>query len=154
MEGGMTEEEITKKLLKWLAQNGWEIICFDFPQSGTGRQLHPNDRSSKTKGIIIPDIVALKNKIVIDFENKDRFVYSDFEKVNELRKSDDYSNDWSTLLSGKTYRNIYYGIGIPYTSSNHTKAETFANMVDFIVYLKEDCSFQITDNIGGLFNEQ
>ena len=152
MARGMKEEEVTKQMLKWLVQNGWEIICFDFPQSGTGRQLHPNDRSSKTKGIIIPDIVAIKDGVVVDFENKDRFVFSDFEKVEELRNTNDYSNDWARLLSGRTYHSIYYGIGMPYTNNNYSKAEEFAYMVDFIVYYKEDGSFQITDNIGGLFN--
>ena len=152
MARGIKEEEVTKKMLKWLVHSGWEIICFDFPQSGTGRQLHPNDRSSKTKGIIIPDIVALKDGVVVDFENKDRFFFSDFEKVEELRNTDDYCNDWARLLSGRTYHNIYYGIGMPYTNNNHSKAEEFAYMVDFIVYLKEDGNFQITDNIGGLFN--
>lgn len=151
MARGIKEEEVTKRMLKWLIQTGWEIICFDFPQSGTGRQLHPNDRSSKTQGIIIPDIVALKNGVVVDFENKDRFVYTDFEKIKDLKESDDYSNDWARLLYGKTYKNIYYGIGMPYTLNNYTKAEEFSSMVDFIVYLKEDGSFQVTDNIGGLF---
>lgn len=151
MERGIKEEEVTKRMLNWLIQTGWEIICFDFPQSGTGRQLHPNDRSSKTKGIIIPDIVALKNSVVVDFENKDRFVYSDFEKVKELKETNDYSNDWARLLNGKKYNNIYYGIGMPYTLNNYIKAEEYSSMVDFIVYLKEDGSFQITDNIGGLF---
>jgi len=151
MARSIKEEEVTKQMLKWLIQTGWEIICFDFPQSGTGRQLHPNDRSSKTKGIIIPDIVALKNGVVLDFENKDRFVFSDFEKVKDLKESNDYSNDWARLLNGKTYNHIYYGIGMPYTLNNYTKAEEFSSMVDFIVYLKEDGSFQITDNIGGLF---
>jgi hypothetical protein len=151
MARGIKEEEVTKRMLNWLIQTGWEIICFDFPQSGTGRQLHPNDRSSKTKGIIIPDIVALKNGVVVDFENKDRFVYSDFEKVKDLKESNDYSNDWARLLNGKKYNNIYYGIGMPYTLNNFNKAEEYSSMVDFIIYLKEDGSIQITDNIGGLF---
>ena len=38
----MKEEQVTKAVLKWLIANKWEIVCFDFPQSGTGRILHPN----------------------------------------------------------------------------------------------------------------
>lgn len=153
MARGIKEEEVTKRILKWLVQNKWEIICFDFPQSGTGYQLHPNDRLSKTMGIIIPDIVAYKNGVVVDFENKDRFVLSDFEKIKELKKTNDYSNDWARLLNGHTYHRIYYGIGIPYTTKNYNKAEEYSSMVDFIVYLEEDDTMQITDNIGGLFND-
>lgn len=40
---------------------------------------------------------------------------------------------------------------MPYTTNNYHKAEDFSNMVDFIVYLKDDGAFQTTDNIGGLF---
>ena len=39
----MTEEQVTKALLQHLTDNGWHIVCFDFPQSGTGRVLHPNN---------------------------------------------------------------------------------------------------------------
>lgn len=151
MARGIKEEDVTKRILKWLVQAGWEIICFDFPQSGTGRQLHPNNTKSKTKGIIIPDIVAIKNGVVIDFENKDKFVYSDFEKIKELRETNEYCNAWNKLLSNKSYSHIYYGIGIPFTNSNHNKAEEYSNMVDFIVYINEDDSIKVTDNIGGIF---
>ncbi|MBR4133999.1 MAG: hypothetical protein IKU04_05700 [Bacteroidales bacterium] len=147
----MKEEDVTKKILQWLVTAGWDIICFDFPQSGTGRPLHPNNRTSKTEGVIIPDIVALKNGIVLDFENKDRFVLSDFEKLLALKTTNNYSDDWESLLKGKTYEHIFYGAGIPYTRNNFKKAEKVAYMADFIVYLKVDGSFLVTDNIGGLF---
>ena len=60
----MTEEQVTKALLQYLTDNGWHIVCFDFPQSGTGRVLHPNNADGeKNKDSIIPDIVAIKNNI-------------------------------------------------------------------------------------------
>ena len=67
----MTEEQVTKSLLKWLSDHQWEIICFDFPQSGTGRFLHPNGDTNKNKDTINPDIVAVKDNICLFFENKD-----------------------------------------------------------------------------------
>lgn len=42
-----TEEQITKAILVWLEGNGWSILCYDFPQSGTAISLHPNDEYSK-----------------------------------------------------------------------------------------------------------
>lgn len=39
----MTEEQVTKALLQHLTDNGWHIVSFDFPQSGTGKVLHPNN---------------------------------------------------------------------------------------------------------------
>lgn len=145
------EEQVTKSMMKWLHSHGWEIVCYDFPQSGTGRVLHPSNTSSKTEGAIIPDIVAIKNGIVLDFENKDRFVFSDFEKVAQLKATNLYDESFATLLKDYSYNKIYYGIGMPYTANNYQKAEESSNMVDFIVYLKYDGTFQTTDNIGGLF---
>ncbi len=138
----MKEEDVTKAIIKNLMAKGWQIICYDFPQSGTGRVLHPNDRSSKTLGSIIPDIVAIKDGVVLDFENKDRFVYSDFEKIDALRKSEEYSESWQRLLSGLTYSKIYYGVGMPMTEANYAKAENYLSMVDFVIYLNEDGSFK------------
>ena len=146
MEGGikMKEEDVTKVILKKLISAGWEIICYDFPQSGTGRVLHPNDRDSKTLGAIIPDIVAIKDGIVVDFENKDRFVLSDFEKIDNLRHSTEYSESWDLLLDGYQYSHIYYGVGMPMSDTNYSRAEEYCSKVDFIVYLNEDGSLTTT----------
>jgi hypothetical protein len=83
----MKEERVTINILNWLESNGWKIICYDFPQSGTGVLLHPNsdeNRTTKNKGGIIPDILATRNSVALFFENKDRFVLSDFEKLKEI----------------------------------------------------------------------
>ncbi len=146
MEGGikMKEEDVTKAILMKLVSTGWEIVCYDFPQSGTGRVLHPNDRESKTLGAIIPDIVAIKDGVVVDFENKDRFVLSDFEKIDNLRHSTEYSESWNLLLAGYQYSHIYYGVGMPMSDTNYSKAEEYRSKVDFIVYLNEDGSLTTT----------
>lgn len=89
----MREEQVTKSILKRLTANGWEIVCFDFPQSGTGRMLHPNrSNDEKNKDGIIPDIVAVKDCVCIFAENKDRFFYSDFKKQNMLKISGNYAS--------------------------------------------------------------
>ena len=109
----MREEHVTKALLKWLIDNDWEIICFDFPQSGTGRLLHPNGASEKNKGAINPDIVAVRNRVCLFFENKDRFYFPDYEKVNSLIVDNQYTDAIATLLSGHNVEQIFYGIGLP-----------------------------------------
>ena len=135
MEGGikMKEEDVTKAILMKLVSTGWEIVCYDFPQSGTGRVLHPNDRESKTLGAIIPDIVAIKDGVVVDFE-----------KIDNLRHSTEYSESWNLLLAGYQYSHIYYGVGMPMSDTNYSKAEEYRSKVDFIVYLNEDGSLTTT----------
>lgn len=150
MAGRIREEHVTKSILKWLMSSGWEIICFDFPQSGTGKALHPDNTLSKTDGTIIPDIVALKENRVVYFENKDRFVLEDFDKVNSIRGSRHYDSAFEELLADCSYDRIYYGIGMPYSDSNYGKAMNEINKVDFIVFMKEDGSIfaeEITNNV-------
>ena len=93
----MREEQVTKAMLKWLMDRNWAIVCFDFPQSGTGKVLHPNDAGEKNKKSIIPDIVAVQNGVCIFVENKDRFYFPDYEKQNALKK-EDYKTQTNSFL--------------------------------------------------------
>ena len=141
----MTEEQVTKAILKWLIENKWKIICFDFPQSGTGRLLHPNGVNEKNKGAINPDVVAVRNKVCLFFENKDRFYYPDYEKVNDLITNNDYSEATERLLTAHPADTFFYGIGLP--TSKHGKASReAARLVDFIVGVEEN------KEVGVLYN--
>ena len=134
----MTEEQVTKSLLRQLISNDWNIICFDFPQSGTGRVLHSDDViGEKTKNSIIPDIVAVKNKIALFFENKDRFYLPDYKKVNALIENNQYTCAIDSLLSDYEIANIYYGIGLP-TEKYTAKSKECAYLVDFIFGVNRD----------------
>ena len=138
MERCLTEEQVTKAILDWLESNGWEIICFDFPQSGTGVILHPNKISypSKNKGAFIPDIVAIKDNIVLFFEDKDRFYLDDLQKVCYLRTTDKYSSSIRNLLSNYQYTSIHYGVGVAYSEKAVEKIDTYSSLVDFAVFCK------------------
>lgn len=141
----MREEQVTKAILKWLLDNHWEIICFDFPQSGTGRLLHPNGANEKNKGAINPDIVAVRNGVCLFFENKDRFYFPDYEKVNNLIVDNDYTDDIAQLLAGHTVDVFFYGIGLP--TSKHSKgSKNAAHLVDFIVGAGTDGCISILYN--------
>jgi hypothetical protein len=65
----MKEELVTKTILKWLEANQWQIISYDFPQSGTGTVLRPHleQKPSKNKGSFIPDVVAIKKWVLFIF---------------------------------------------------------------------------------------
>jgi hypothetical protein len=154
MEGRMTEENITIALIGWLKKNGWKIICFDFPQSGTGSSLHPNEeiRTTKNKGSIIPDIVAIKGTTVVFFENKDRFVFDDFQKVEILRKTQNYSGSIKNLLTEYSYSKIFYGVGLPDKANCVKKANENLKMVDFSVFVSSDKSVSVKYQIASIFS--
>lgn len=142
----MTEENVTKTLLNWLIKRNWQIVCFDFPQSGTGILLHPNNKSSeKNKDSINVDIVAVRDNICVFLENKNRFCYSDYKKINFLINENEYSKSIENLLSDYTVDKIYYGIGIP--SKKHSKqSKDSEKLVDFILGVEE------TGGVSVLYN--
>lgn len=72
------EEHITKSILVDLLDNDFQILAFDFPQSGTGVLLKPEKISLPTMNI---DIIALKENCIWFFENKDRYYPKDFDKL-------------------------------------------------------------------------
>ena len=141
----MTEEHVTKAILKWLLDNHWEIICFDFPQSGTGRLLHPNGANEKNKGAINPDIVAVRDGVCLFFENKDRFYFSDYEKVNDLIVDNDFTDDIAQLLVGRAVDVFFYGIGLP-TVKHGKCSKNAAHLVDFIVGVEENKAITVLYN--------
>ena len=154
MAGRLTEEKVTKLLLIWLETNSWEIICFDFPQSGTGIVLHPNAEVreiTKNKGAIIPDIIAVKDKTAVFFENKDRFVASDFEKINELRIFSSHSNSINNLLKNYEVSEIFYGVGLPYEVQYSKKVSANIQSVDFVVFVDEENQIKINYEITKIF---
>lgn len=138
----MTEERVTKHILKWLMDNDWNIVCYDFPQSGTGRLLHPNGSNSKNQLSINPDIVAVKGDKCIFFENKDRFYYPDFEKINVLITRNDYSNAISELLKNYEIVSINYGIGFPVKAYTGKVIEA-EQLVDFIIGVEESGEIRV-----------
>ena len=153
MERRLTEEQVTKAILDWLEANGWEIICFDFPQSGTGVSLHPNEelRTTKNKDAFIPDIVAIKNSSVVFFENKDRFVLADFIKVEELKKNNDYSNSIEKLLKDFEYSNIFYGVGLAHSDNTENKTNDNLDKIDFALFISEYRSVSVYYQINSIF---
>lgn len=153
MERRLTEEKITKAILGWLESNDWKIIAYDFPQSGTGISLHPNKeiRTTKNKGAIIPDIIAIKGTTVVFFENKDRFVLSDFIKVNDLRMSSDYSTSLDKLFRGFQVSDIYYGVGLPNDENTCEKISAQQNKVDFAICVNSDKSVLVNFQIKLIF---
>ena len=114
MEGGltMTEEQVTKTILKWLVDSDWEILDYDFPGGGTGRKFHVgNGRSEKTKGIVIPDIIALKNNVMLVLENKSVDTLSDYEKIKQFAESNDFRVQLEAAYPDINILKVIWGIG-------------------------------------------
>ena len=138
MERRMTEEQVTKAIIRWLVAAGWEILSFDYPQSGTGRALHPVGSLAKTDGSIIPDIIAHKSHRLIFFEDKSQYTHSDFEKIERLRHTDAYNYAIAELAGQRIYTQTYFGIGFQSESSQVGKSCKDWTMADFLVTVSAD----------------
>jgi len=148
----ITEAFVTRKTVEWLENRGWSILAFDFPQSGTGFVLHPNDSTSKTKGTIIPDIVARKGEVGLLLENKDRFDITDFKKINHLRTTSDFSDSLDTLFGGELPKTMCYGVAFPRISSQIGNAQPHLDKVDFLLTVTRKGEVKVSHtNVGDVF---
>lgn len=151
----MSEEKITMLIIAWLQEKGWRIIAFDYPQSGLGTYLHPDNSTSKNAGSIVPDIVAINDNdtVCVFFEDKDHFYMGDFEKQNTLIHNNNYTNDIHELLNNNNagnVRNIYYGIGYP-TIAHDKKGHNYETMVDFVVGVDPDQKVTVLYSNSNIF---
>ena len=149
----MREERITINILNWLEENSWQIVCYDFPQSGTGILLHPNgdNRTEKSKGGIIPDIIAVKDNIALFFENKDRFYQPDFDKLFEIKTENNFSDSLSQLLREFNVSKIVYGIGLPEVKKHLEKSKTQLDKIDFLITINDKKNVVIHYDIEKVF---
>lgn len=149
----MKEERVTINILNWLEENGRQIVCYDFPQSGTGILLHPNgdNRTEKNKGGIIPDVIAVKDSIALFFENKDRFYEPDFDKLNEIRTENKYSDSLNKLLSEFSISKIVYGIGLPEVKKHIEQSKTQLDKIDFLITTDADKNIKVRYDIEKVF---
>ncbi len=141
----MNEGKVTKTIIKHLKSKGWEILCFDYPQSGTGRNFKPSEHylseaGNKNKAHIIPDILAVKNGVLLFFENKSYFYYDDFTKVNNLINNDCYDESIDEFLDSLnvTVNKKYYGIGCVDDVKFYNKAKIHYPLTDFVVTVNEN----------------
>lgn len=148
----MTEEQVTKVFLQWLIDNGWEILSYDFPQSGTGISFKKNDNDNeKNKESIIPDIICIKNGICTFWENKNRYYHPDYQKVEELRVNNQYTDAIDVFLAGYKINKIFYGIGLP-SNKYKTKAVQNRRMADFILGVDDETKkVEVLYDITGCF---
>ena len=155
MERRITEAQVTKILLEWLEAAGWLVVCYDYPQSGTGTALHLNEgiRTGKNKGVIIPDIVAIKDGTALFFENKDRFAESDFTKLQQIKTSGNYAESIGRLLRNHPFENIYYGVGLPFTPRIKAKVIEPKYKIGFAVFPDPDRSVLVYYERTPIFNK-
>ena len=135
-----SEELVTIRIIEILKNMGWNIISYDFPQSGTGLVIHPNNIEDVVKkgndGTWIPDIIATKGKELIFLENKVNFSDSDSLKISKIKKTGIYEDGINKLSSPD--KSVHFGMGFVHTDKNYKKCMEDSNDIDF--YLLISCN--------------
>jgi len=123
----MIEESVTKAVICFLKQREWEILDYDFPGSGTGRNFHVGSKEDlKKRKRVIPDIIAYKNDTILWFENKDKDTIGDYKKVFSL--SSEHRNllkQINQVYSDKSANNLFFAIAFSGESKYLEKATEY-----------------------------
>ena len=128
----MNEESVTRSVMEWLDGQGWEVLDYDFPGGGTGRKFRQeSDCSAKNKGIVIPDIVAIKDDTCVLFEDKESDTADDYRKVVGLVRSTSLPEQMARAYPEHSINTVLAGIA--YAGESHYLALAEKEGVDVVV---------------------
>ena len=141
----MTEEFVTLSAMRWLEDTGWEIIAYEYPQSGTGVLIRPDDAVDRTKEAVTPDILAYDRAhgAGLYFENKVAFSLADFRKIQMLRTATRYRRALSRLFPYGLPSRMGYGVAFLDLAANLGRARKYLQMVDFIIAVAASGSVRV-----------
>lgn len=131
----MREEQVARSVLSWLTERGWEILDYDFPGGGTGRSFHVGEFQDKTSGLVIPDVIAIKDSTLLVMENKAKDTRSDYEKIGRLSGSG-FERLLHEAYPQRTFDHVVFGIAFSGPSRYAELAEV--NGVGVVVQVAED----------------
>jgi len=110
----MDEERVTEAVEAHLSASGWTIFAVDYPTSGSGLRIHPNERraGSKHAGSVVPDIVAYRGETLLVVENKPYVDPADVRKLSRIAAGD-YDESRERRVYEAEFGTVATGIGIP-----------------------------------------
>lgn len=139
----MKEEQVTEAIENHLKKAGWTMFAVDYPTSGSGLRLHPNDREAGTKhgGSIVPDVVAYRKSTVLVVESKPYFDTKDAAKL--LRISDGrYSESLHRRVYATEIKTIQTALAFPKTDADSIKQNILGG-VDKLLLVDEELNVTV-----------
>ena len=76
----MEEREVTLELKTFLINRDWRIISVHFPGAQGGFSISVN---GKSRGWV-PDLIAMKNNVILTVESKPAYSSNDIKKLNRI----------------------------------------------------------------------
>lgn len=112
----MTEEHVTRLIMAWLSGQGWQILHYDYPGSGTGKPIRPTGSKAKNAGSVTADILAARASRALWFEDKDRYDLGDVRKCQAIR-SDPMLLAAIAAAANVPVNHLAFGLGMPLDSA-------------------------------------
>ncbi|QWC19186.1 hypothetical protein [Halorubrum sp. 2020YC2] len=134
----MNEEQVTEAVEEYLEREGWTMFAVDYPTSGSGLRLHPNDREAGTKhsGSIVPDIVAHRDGTVLIVECKPHFDRHDARKLDEVAEGR-YSDSLERRVYSTDVREVATALAFPKSDESSVEPELLSQ-IDSLLLVGDD----------------
>ncbi len=140
----MTEEQVTKTVIGWLSEQGWEVLDYDFPGGGTGRRFRLAEsakRGNKNAGAFCPDIVAWKNGHFLLFENKSADTVSDYAKQSAIKRDMTLQGQLAVAYPGRDLRDVSVALAFPPPFIHEDEAGLCG--IDLVLTVADDLSVSV-----------
>lgn len=120
----MKEEVVTEAVENHLAEIGWTMFAVDYPTSGSGLRLHPNERKTGTKhrDSIVPDVVAYRENTVLIVECKPYFDKNDASKLLKI-SGGEYSKSLHRRVYTTEIKSIRTALAFPKSDADSIRKD-------------------------------
>ena len=138
----MEEREITLALKAFLLNRNWRIISVHFPGAQGGLSISVN---GKSRGWV-PDLIAMKNNVILTVESKPAYSSNDIKKLNRIFSDPRYLEKLRDKL------NLPHGLvfqrAITFHSLHFEEKDVPAGFVVFTVKGKDEVLILFDPNIN------
>lgn len=139
----MEEREVTLTLKDNLSKRNWRILSVHFPGAQGGLSIS----IGKSKRIV-PDLLAMKEKVVLIIESKPGYFPNDVEKLNEMFDNPEYFRILERKLS--LPKSLVYQKAIAFHSQNFDESDIPSGFIVFVVEKKGEVKTYLNNNVCSL----
>jgi len=138
----LEEREVTLALKSFLTNRNWKIISVHFPGAQGGLSISIN---GKSRGVV-PDLIAIKDNVVLIVESKATYSPSDVDKLNEMFSEPRYFRKLERKVSLPT--GLGFQRAIAFHSLHFDESNVPSGFVVFIVKGKSKVSIFVNTDVS------
>ena len=137
------EREVTLELKNYLSSRKWQILSIHFPGAQGGLSISAN---GKSRGWV-PDLIAVKNNVVLTVESKPAYSSEDIEKLKKVFIDPRYLEKLRRKLSLSP--EVVFQRAIAFHSLHFDESDVPPGFVVFTVKGKSEVSIFMDTDVNG-----